>query len=219
MKVPQKAESFYILDSLLKHIIIIRQFGKKIPWKSGNFGSFFSWKNLWTGWNHFSLVEIWRKFTNERNPRGTHTWQPWSNLFTAPCFFGMNSHQSIAKYRIFFLWDWVKTRVSFQFLWYEKFGIFFPAKTSKNCWLFDLKTNLSKNFPKFWSQKWQTLLNKNHCSEILSKHSKENVDKFFYCIPEVHKEINETSWTRGSRSTRETLNRYMHHYVSSPGSS
>ncbi len=196
MKVPQKAESFYILDSLLELIIKIRQFGNFFPSKSGNFGSFYSWKILWTGWNHFSLVEIWWTFTSERNPRGTHTWQPWSNLFTAPCFFGMNSFTEVSQSIESFFWpDWVKTRVSSSILWYEIFGIFLCAKTSKICWLFHLKTNLSKTFPKFWSQKRQTLLKKNHRSEILSKHSRENIDKFFYCIPEVHREINETSWT------------------------
>jgi hypothetical protein len=55
----------------------------------------------------------------------------------------------------------------------------------------------------FWSQKGQTLLNKNHRSEIRSKHSRENIDKFFYCIPEVHREINETSWTREPFNKRD----------------
>jgi len=205
MKVPRKAESFYILDSLLELIINIRQFGKKIPSISGNFRSFFSWKILWTGWNHFSLVEIWWKFTSERNPRGTHTWQPWSNLFTAPCFLGMNSFMKVlAKYRIFFFGQ-IESRPGFllQFCDMKVLEFCFPAKTSKICWPFHLKTNLSKKFPMFWSQKRQTLLNKNHQSEICSKHSRENIDKFFYCISEVHREINETSWTREPFNKRD----------------
>jgi hypothetical protein len=94
-------------------------------------GLFFM-KNPLNRLKSFFLVEIWWKFTSERNPRGTHTWQPWSNLFTAPCFFEMNSFTKVLQsIESFHLPDWVKTRVCLQFCDMKILEFFWVQKLAK----------------------------------------------------------------------------------------
>jgi hypothetical protein len=131
MKVPQKAESFYILNSLLELIIKIRQFGICFPSKSGNFGFFFSWKILWTGWNHFSELKFGENSPVKETQEGPIR-QPWSNLFTTPCFFGMNSFTKVLQSIESFFWpDWVKTRVFLQFYDMKFLEFFWVWKLAK----------------------------------------------------------------------------------------
>jgi hypothetical protein len=58
MKVPQKLESFYILNSLLELIIKIRQFGIFFLQNLAILGLFFM-KNPLNRLKSFFLVEIW----------------------------------------------------------------------------------------------------------------------------------------------------------------